>query len=90
MMIFRLYMVLSQLGFMYHIAAYPLWLHADGAALEKRYKLGGSALSKVERSRLKTDARSESNLRMGEERADLVISAGDGYSTSSSFGYKFT
>ena len=81
------YMILSQMGFMYRKeAAYPLGGSLPMAlTLEKRYKqLGGQVQyqSRVEKILVENGKAAGVRLDDGsEQRADVVISAGDGYTT---------
>jgi len=85
------YMVLSQMGFMYrNQAAYPLGGSLPLAlTLEKRYKqLGGRVQyqAQVEKILVKNGRAVGAQLAGGsEERADVVISASDGYTTIFNF-----
>jgi phytoene dehydrogenase-like protein len=81
------YMVLSQLGFMYrNQAAYPLGGSMPMAlTLEKRYKqLGGQVRYETRVEKILVENSCSVGVRFedgSEERADVIISAGDGYST---------
>ena len=81
------YMVLSQLGFMYrHQAAYPLGGSLPLAlALAKRYKeLGGQVQYRAQVDQILVENGRAVGVRLAdgsEQRADVVISAGDGHTT---------
>jgi phytoene dehydrogenase-like protein len=81
------YMILSQLGFMYrNQAAYPLGGSLPMAlTLEKRYRqLGGHVRYETRVEKILVEDGCAVGVRFEdgrEERADVVISAGDGYST---------
>ena len=81
------YMILSQLGFMYrHQAAYPLGGSLPMAlALEKRYKqLGGQVQYQTKVEKILVENGRAVGVRFedgSEQRADVVVSAADGYTT---------
>ncbi len=81
------YMILSQLGFMYrNQAAYPLGGSLPMALrLEKRYKqLGGRVRYRARVEEIVVENGRAVGVRLedgSEERADVVISAGDGFTT---------
>jgi phytoene dehydrogenase-like protein len=81
------YMVLSQMGFMYrNQAAYPLGGSLPMAlTLEKRYKqLGGRVQYQTRVKKILVENGRAVGVRFEdgrEERADVVVSAGDGYTT---------
>jgi len=81
------YMVLSQLGFMYrNQAAYPLGGSLPLAlTLEKRYKqLGGQVQYQTQVEKILVENRCAVGVKLADgnqERADVVVSASDGYNT---------
>ncbi len=81
------YMILSQMGFMYkHQAAYPLGGSLPLATtLEKRYKqLGGRVQYRAKVEKILVEDRRAVGVRLvngSEQRADVVVSAADGYTT---------
>jgi phytoene dehydrogenase-like protein len=81
------YMILSQMGFMYRKeAAYPLGGSLPMAlTLEKRYKqIGGQVQYQARVEKILVEKGQAAGVRLddgSEQRADVVISAGDGYTT---------
>ena len=81
------YMILSQMGFMYkRQAAYPLGGSLPMAVtLEKRYKhLGGRVQYQAKVEKILVEDRRAVGVRLvngSEQRADVVVSAADGYTT---------